>query len=92
TEIGGAIEIVLTDEEEHVKVFVRDNGIGIDDVALGRIFDRFYRADNSRTRETGGTGLGLSIVQQVVKLHGGKIDVVSSKGEGTTFTISLPKQ
>ncbi|NYF23178.1 cell wall metabolism sensor histidine kinase WalK [Sporosarcina sp. JAI121] len=92
TEIGGAIEIVLTDEGEHVRVFVRDNGIGIDDVALGRIFDRFYRADNSRTRETGGTGLGLSIVQQVVKLHGGKIDVVSSKGEGTTFTISLPKQ
>ena len=56
-----------------------------------RIFDRFYRADDSRTQETGGTGLGLSIVQQVVKLHGGTIEVVSHIGKGTTFTVRLPK-
>ncbi len=91
TEIGGAIEIVLTDQRDHVTVIFQDHGIGIDEVELGRIFDRFYRADNSRTQETGGTGLGLSIVQQVVKLHGGTIDVVSRKGEGTTFTVMLPR-
>jgi signal transduction histidine kinase len=91
TEIGGAIEIVLTEKPDHVTVIVQDNGIGIDEAVLGRIFDRFYRADNSRAQETGGTGLGLSIVQQVVKLHGGTIDVMSKKGEGTTFTVVLPK-
>ena len=91
TEIGGAIEIVLTEEIDHVIILVRDNGIGIEEKALARIFDRFYRADHSRTQETGGTGLGLSIVQQVVKLHGGTIDVVSGKGSGTTFTMNFPK-
>ena len=55
------------------------------------VFDRFYRADDSRTQDTGGTGLGLSIVQQVVKLHGGTIEVTSIKGKGTAFTVSLPK-
>jgi signal transduction histidine kinase len=91
TEIGGAIEIVLTEKSDHVTALVRDNGIGIEEKALVRIFDRFYRADHSRTQETGGTGLGLSIVQQVVKLHGGTVDVVSNKDEGTTFSVFLPK-
>jgi len=91
TEIGGAIEIVLTEESNHVIILVRDNGIGIEEKVLARIFDRFYRADHSRTQEPGGTGLGLSIVQQVVKLHGGTIDVVSGKGSGTTFTMNFPK-
>ncbi len=91
TEIGGAIEIVLTGEPGHVTVLIRDNGIGIEEKALARIFDRFYRVDHSRTKETGGTGLGLSIVQQVVKLHGGTITVVSNEDEGTTFTVYLPK-
>lgn len=91
TEIGGAIEILLTEESDHVIILVRDNGIGIEEKALARIFDRFYRADHSRTQELGGTGLGLSIVQQVVKLHGGTIDVVSGKGSGTTFTMNFPK-
>ena len=91
TEIGGEIEITLTEQPDHVTVLFQDNGIGIDEEVLGRIFDRFYRADNSRTQETGGTGLGLSIVQQVVKLHGGTIAVVSKKGEGTTFTVVFPK-
>lgn len=91
TEIGGAIEIVLTEETDRVIILVRDNGIGIEEKALGRIFDRFYRADHSRTQETGGTGLGLSIVQQVVKLHGGTIGVVSGKWSGTTFTVNFPK-
>lgn len=91
TENGGLIDILLTEQGNDVMIIVRDNGIGIDEKILKRIFDRFYRADDSRTQETGGTGLGLSIVYQVVKLHGGTIDVVSRKGEGTTFTVILPK-
>ena len=91
TEIGGAIEVVLTEQPDHVTVLIQDNGIGIEEEGLERIFDRFYRADDSRTQETGGTGLGLSIVRQVVKLHGGTIDAVSHKGQGTTFTVVFPK-
>lgn len=91
TEIGGAIEVVLTEQPDHVTVLIQDNGIGIDEEGLERIFDRFYRADDSRTQETGGTGLGLSIVMQVVKLHGGTINAVSRKGQGTTFTVVFPK-
>jgi len=91
TEIGGAIEVVLTEQSNYVEILIQDNGIGIGEEELERIFDRFYRADDSRTQETGGTGLGLSIVQQVVKLHGGTIDVVSHKGLGTTFTVVFPK-
>ena len=91
TEIGGAIDILLNEQPDDVTIVIRDTGIGIDEDALDRVFDRFYRADDSRTQDTGGTGLGLSIVQQVVKLHGGTIDVTSTKGKGTTFTVSLPK-
>ena len=68
-------------------VLIKDNGIGIDEEVLGRIFDRFYRADDSRTQETGGTGLGLSIVQQVVKLHGGTIEVASIKGKAPLLPL-----
>ena len=91
TEIGGAIDILLNEQPDDVTVVIRDTGIGLDEEALDRVFDRFYRADDSRTQDTGGTGLGLSIVQQVVKLHGGTIEVTSTKGKGTTFTVSLPK-
>lgn len=91
TEIGGTIDILVTEQANGITVMVRDTGIGISEDSLRRIFDRFYRADDSRTRETGGTGLGLSIVQQVVKLHGGTVEVASQLGEGTTFTVHLPK-
>ncbi len=91
TETGGSIDILLTEQANDVTVTICDNGIGIDEAVLDRIFDRFYRADDSRTQQTGGTGLGLSIVQQVVKLHRGTIDVVSKIGEGTTFIVTLPK-
>lgn len=90
TDAEGEIEIGLTAYENQVKVTVQDNGIGMEKESMKRIFDRFYRVDDSRTREIGGTGLGLAIVQQVVKLHGGTVDVVSKKGEGTTFTVFLP--
>lgn len=91
TNAGGAIEIELTEQTEHVTVSIHDNGMGIEEAEMSRIFDRFYRADTSRTQDTGGTGLGLSIVQQVVKLHKGTIAVDSKKGVGTTFTVTLPK-
>ena len=91
TEIGGAIDILLNEQPDDVTIVIRDTGIGLDKDALDRVFDRFYRADDSRTQDTGGTGLGLSIVQQVVKLHGGTIEVTSTKGKGTAFTVSLPK-
>ncbi|WP_203249034.1 sensor histidine kinase [Sporosarcina beigongshangi] len=91
TELGGAVDILLTEGDNDITVTIRDTGIGISEESIQRIFDRFYRADDSRTQETGGTGLGLSIVQQVVKLHGGTVDVVSRIGEGTSFTVRLPK-
>ena len=64
--------------------------MGIPEEDLPHIFDRFYRVDKARSRETGGTGLGLSIVKQFVLLHGGNIEATSKVGEGTTFTIELP--
>lgn len=69
---------------------VVDQGIGISESHLDRIFERFYRVDTDRSRKGGGTGLGLSIVKHIVKLHSGWINVSSSQGEGTTFTINLP--
>ena len=90
TPAEGAIEIELVAKEKSVTVSVGDSGIGMSNQEAERVFDRFYRADNSRTQETGGTGLGLSIVQQVVKLHKGDIHVKSTEEVGTTFTVTLP--
>ncbi|MFD1206093.1 ATP-binding protein [Sporosarcina contaminans] len=91
TEEKSAVDIILTDGEDQVKIEVRDEGIGIAQEHLPRVFDRFYRVDVSRTSKTEGTGLGLSIVQQVVQLHQGSVYIDSEKGVGTTFTIVLPK-
>ncbi|MEA2932791.1 MAG: two-component system, OmpR family, sensor histidine kinase SenX3, partial [Actinomycetota bacterium] len=70
---------------------VSDQGIGIPSRDLERIFERFYRVDRARSRETGGTGLGLSIVRHVATNHGGAVDVASREGEGSTFTLRLPR-
>jgi len=91
TDNGGIIEIELIDKDDYVEIIVQDNGIGIAEENLSRVFDRFYRADNSRTQQIAGTGLGLAIVQQVIKLHGGNVSVTSEKGKGTRFTVNLPK-
>ncbi|MFS0690679.1 HAMP domain-containing sensor histidine kinase [Sporosarcina sp. 179-K 8C2 HS] len=91
TEMGGEIDIRLSGGIDDVKIAVRDNGAGIATEHLSRLFDRFYRVDHSRTHEVEGTGLGLSIVDQVVKLHGGRVEIASVEGEGTTFTVILPK-
>lgn len=87
---GGKIEIKLEKGDEGVNVVIKDNGIGIPQESLPRIFERFYRVDQSRSRETGGTGLGLSIVKHVMELHNGKIFVESKLGEGSTFTLFFP--
>ena len=67
-----------------------DGGVGIPEDAIPHIFDRFYRVDKARSRETGGTGLGLAITMKVVQLHGGWIKVESKKGEGSTFLVRIP--
>jgi two-component system sensor histidine kinase SenX3 len=72
------------------EIAVSDQGIGIPEKDLERIFERFYRVDAARSRITGGTGLGLSIVKHVVTNHGGDISVWSVEGDGSTFTIRLP--
>jgi len=75
-----------------VRVSVADHGVGIPAKDLGRIFERFYRVDPGRARQTGGTGLGLSIVRHVTQNHGGRVEVESREGEGSTFTLILPLQ
>ena len=69
---------------------MRDHGIGIPTRDLERIFERFYRVDRARSRDTGGTGLGLAIVRHVAQAHGGEVTVESREGEGSTFTLYVP--
>jgi two-component system sensor histidine kinase SenX3 len=73
-----------------VEVSVADQGIGIPERDLERIFERFYRVDPGRSRATGGTGLGLAIVKHVMAAHGGRVSVRSVEGEGSTFTLWIP--
>ena len=87
---GGEVHCTLTRQGKKAVIRVSDTGVGIPEEDLPHIFDRFYRVDKARSRETGGTGLGLSIVKQFVLLHGGNIEATSKVGEGTTFTIELP--
>lgn len=85
----GFIQVRL-DIDDDIRLQVVDSGIGIPAVDQSRIFERFYRVDTARSRESGGTGLGLSLVRHAVKRGGGTIEVQSVPGEGTTFTVSLP--
>jgi len=83
--------ISVTSNSESVSVVVKDQGIGIPESDLERIFERFYRVDPARSRETGGTGLGLSIVKHVASIHGGEVSVWSKPGEGSSFTMKFPR-
>jgi two-component system phosphate regulon sensor histidine kinase PhoR len=90
TEEGGRVAIHATRENGVVEVRVEDTGSGIPPADLPHIFERFYRADKSRTRELGGTGLGLSIVKHIVQSHGGTVKAESTYGKGTTISFRLP--
>ncbi|HRX41627.1 MAG TPA: HAMP domain-containing sensor histidine kinase [Clostridia bacterium] len=92
TDTGGTITIGLYDRPNESVCVVEDTGIGIDEKDLPFIFNRFYRGDESRSRETGGAGIGLSIAKAVIGAHGGDIKVESKKGEGSRITITFPKK
>jgi two-component system sensor histidine kinase SenX3 len=89
---SGSTVVVSTKVDEHnVSISVVDQGIGIPNDEIDRIFERFYRVDPARHRSTGGTGLGLSIVKHVAASHGGDVNVWSVEGQGSTFTLTLPR-
>jgi signal transduction histidine kinase len=90
TRAGGRVDVGLACDGGHAVLTVADTGIGIPTRDLPRIFERFYRVDRARSRETGGTGLGLSIVRHIVENHHGTVSVTSELGRGTTFVIRLP--
>ena len=87
---GGAVRVELTKSGKKAVITVTDNGIGIPAKDVPHIFDRFYRVDKARSRDTGGTGLGLAIVKQIVNLHDGEITFRSEENVGSVFTVELP--
>jgi signal transduction histidine kinase len=90
TRPGGHVDVDLTTDDGEVVLAIVDTGLGIPSRDLPRIFERFYRVDRARSRETGGTGLGLSIVKHVAENHGGRVEVTSELGQGTRFEVRLP--
>jgi two-component system phosphate regulon sensor histidine kinase PhoR len=89
---GGSVRLFTEDHGEFVRVSVADTGIGVPFKDQPRIFERFYRVDEARTREQGGTGLGLAIVKHIVQLHGGTVSVSSETGKGSIFSFTVKKQ
>jgi signal transduction histidine kinase len=89
TQAGGAVEITVFERGGGAAVSVKDNGAGIGPEHLPRVFDRFYRADPSRSTE--GMGLGLALVKSIVEMHGGVAKIESKPGQGTTVTLEFPK-
>lgn len=90
TRPGGRVDVDLVAEGGEAILTVRDTGLGIPSRDVPRVFERFYRVDRARSRETGGTGLGLSIVKHVVENHGGRVSVQSELGRGSRFEVRLP--
>jgi len=86
----GIIQVHVYSERDKVIINVEDNGIGIPDTDINRIFERFYRVDKARSRQMGGTGLGLAIAKEIAVMHGGDITVKSKLGKGTSVFIELP--
>jgi len=91
SEPGSPVEVTVHPTDGWIDIAVCDHGIGIPSRDLDRIFERFYRVDRARSRETGGTGLGLAIVRHVAANHDGDVRVESRQGEGSTFTLTLPR-
>lgn len=85
-----AVTLSIRENGQHAEITVKDNGLGISEADQEKIFDRFYRVDKSRSRETGGTGLGLSIAKAIAEAHGGKLNISSTLGKGTVVILSLP--
>jgi signal transduction histidine kinase len=87
---GGEVLVKLVPQPDYLEVRVSDTGVGIDPEEIGKIFDKFYRVKNPRTRQVIGTGLGLAIVKGVIDAHRGSVSVESRLGAGTTFKVRLP--
>lgn len=92
TRQGDQVSVTLTGDPAAVQIKVRDTGVGIPEADLPYIFDRFYRADKSRSRKSGGSGIGLTIVKSIITTHQGTVKVSSQLDVGTEFTITLPRQ
>src|SRR4029079_585100 len=91
TKPGGAVAVSVAAGDDHVRLLVSDDGLGIPSRDLPRVFERFYGVDGARSRDTGGTGLGLAIVRHVTENHHGTVRVSSELGRGTTFEVRLPR-
>lgn len=92
THEGGNVLVGLDEDEDNIYLAISDNGIGISEEVLPKIFDRFARGDTARSKKNGGFGLGLAIAKEIIDMHEGKVTVESKVGEGTTFKIVLPKR
>jgi heavy metal sensor kinase len=88
---GGSVKLTVGRKASHAVLEVEDSGIGIPQNALPRVFDRFFRVDDARSRELGGAGLGLSIVKSICSAHNGRVDVTSTEGKGSCFRVELPR-
>ena len=89
---GGWIKVSLNSDHRNFYIKVADSGVGIPEDCINHIFERFYRVDKARSRDTGGTGLGLAITKNIIIMHKGTINVYSEPGKGTTFTVKIPLQ
>jgi two-component system sensor histidine kinase BaeS len=88
---GATVTLRARHTGEHLLIDVEDHGSGLAPDELPHVFDRFWRAEKSRSRQTGGSGLGLAIVRQLIRAHGGEVRVISNPGVETVFTIDLPE-
>jgi two-component system phosphate regulon sensor histidine kinase PhoR len=89
SDAGASVSVSVDREGEYVRCMVTDTGPGIESAHLPRLFERFYRVDQGRSRQMGGTGLGLAIVKHIAQVHGGRVEVHSKLGEGSVFSILL---
>jgi signal transduction histidine kinase len=88
---GGSVKLSVRVDANNIVIQVSDTGTGIPQEDLAHIFDRFFRVEKSRSRDRGGSGLGLAIVKKIVEDHGGTVSVQSKMGEGSTFSVILPR-